>query len=539
MKKGLKRELTLLDLTMLGLGAIIGSGWLFASQKAANLAGPSSILSWLIGGVAVIFIALVYAELGAMLPVAGGLVRYPQYSHGNFVGYIMGFACITAYSTVVSIEAEAVVQYMSSYIPPLYVNHNMTFLGWLVTLLFVVLFFLLNYYSVRIFAKVNNVVTFLKFLTPVLVVLLFITKFHAANLHFGGSFAPMGLPGILSAVSSGGIVFAYLGFRQAVDMAGEAKNPGRDVPLAIVIAVLIGVALYAMLETCFVGGLTVKELATGWGHFGFKAPFADLAIALGFTWLAPVLFADALISPAGTGNIYTASTSRVVLAQANNGLWWKVFRGIDEKSGVPRPALWLTLALALIWTAPFPTWNKLVGVVSGAVVFTYMIGPVSVMGLRKTAADLHRPLPLKGLPVISLLAFIVGTLLIYWNGWATDWVVVVVDLCSLVLYAYFMMSDVSLRKDLGKNLKAGIWLVVYMFFLLAVSFAGSKQFGGHDMIKYPMDLVVVIIGAVGFFYWGCASAISTPEIEATLLAQEKRLAAGLPPEIDVEPVMGL
>ncbi len=524
MKKGLKRELSVFDLTMLGLGAIIGSGWLFASQKAANLAGPASILSWIIGGVAVIFIALVYAEMGAMLPVAGGLVRYPQYSHGNFVGYIMGFACITAYSTVISIESEAVVQYMSSYIPPLYVNHNMTFLGWLVTLVFVFLFFLLNYFSVRIFAKINNVVTFLKFLTPVLVVLMFIIKFHPGNLHFGGSFAPFGIPGVLSAVSSGGVVFAFLGFRQAVDMAGEAKKPGRDVPLAIIIAVLIGIVLYALLEASFVGGLTPAALKEGWGHFGFKAPFADLAMLLGFTWLAPILFADALISPAGTGNIYTASTSRVVLAQANNGLWWKVFKGIDEKSGVPRPALWLTLVLALIWTAPFPTWNKLVGVVSGAVVFTYMIGPVSALALRRTAANLHRPLPLKGLSVIALIAFIVGTLLIYWNGWATDWVVVTVDLCSLALYAYFMKTDKTLRKDLGKNLKAGIWLVAYMFFLLAISYVGSKQFGGHNLIAYPMDLVVVIIGSIGFFYWGCASAFVTPDIEAVLLAQEKAVA---------------
>ena len=68
---------------MVGLGAIVGSGWLFAAQKAADLAGPAAIVSWIIGGGAITFIALVYAEMGAMLPVAGGLVRYPQYSHGN------------------------------------------------------------------------------------------------------------------------------------------------------------------------------------------------------------------------------------------------------------------------------------------------------------------------------------------------------------------------------------------------------------------------------------------------------------------------
>ncbi len=519
--RGLKRELNLLDMTMLGLGAIIGSGWLFASQKAANLAGPAAIVSWIIGGIAVIFIAMVYAEMGAMLPEAGGLVRYPQYSHGSFVGYIMGFSCIVAYSTVIAIEAEAVVQYMSSYIPMLYEKHAMTLAGWLVTLFFIVLFFLLNYFSVRIFAKVNTIVTLLKFIAPALTVVVLLTKFHPANLHFGGSFAPFGLPGVFTAVSSGGIVFAFIGFRQAVDMAGEAKNPGRNVPLSIIMAVLIGIVLYALLQTCFIGALTPAALSKGWRDFGFTAPFADVASLWGFTWLATILFADALLSPAGTGNIYTASTSRVVLAQANNGLWWRIFKGIDERSGVPRPALWLTLILAFIWTAPFPTWNQLVGIVSGAVVFTYMIGPVSALAFRTTAPDMHRPLPLKGLPVIAVIAFIVGTLLIYWSGWHTDSVVVAIDLCSLILYAYFIIAREELRKDVGKNIKAGIWLVAYMFFLLAISYAGSKRFGGHDLIKYPTDMLVAAVGAIGFFFWGRASAFLTPEMEAALLAQKK------------------
>jgi len=520
MQTGLKRELNLLDLTMLGLGAIVGSGWLFASQKAGNMAGPAAILSWLIGGVAVIFIALVYAELGAMLPEAGGLVRYPQYSHGTFVGYIMGFACIVAYSTVISIEAEAVVQYMSSYVPALFNGKTMTLAGWLVSLALIIIFFLLNYYSVKLFAKVNTFITMLKFITPVLTVLVLLTRFHPVNLTAHG-FAPFGLPGILSAVSSGGIVFAFLGFRQAVDMAGEAKNPQRNVPLAIILAVLLGIVLYAFLQTTFIGALPADKLAGGWGSLNFRSPFADLAMLLGFNWLATILFADAVISPAGTGNIYTASTSRLVLAQANNGFWWRVFKGVDERSGVPRPALWLTLILAVIWTAPFPAWNKLVGVVSGAVVFTYMIGPVSALSLRRVAPDLHRPLPLKGLPAIALIAFIVGTLLIYWNGWSTDSVVVIIDLLSLLLYAGFVLAREDLRKDVGKNVKAGIWLVVYMFFLLAVSYAGSKQFGGRDLIKYPLDLLVVIIGAVVFFYWGNASAIRTADIENALTDQER------------------
>ncbi|MDA8337110.1 MAG: APC family permease [Peptococcaceae bacterium] len=519
--RGLKRELSLLDMTMLGLGAIIGSGWLYASQLAANLAGPAAIVSWLIGGVAVIFIALVYAEMGAMLPEAGGMVRYPQYSHGGFVGFLMAFACIVAYSTVVAIEAEAVVQYMNSYWPGLYAHGTMTGLGWFMTLVFLVIFFLLNYFSVKIFAKVNTVVTLLKFITPALTVIVLLAFFHPANLSFGGNFAPFGVPGILSAVSSGGIMFAFLGFRQAVDMAGEAKNPSRNVPLAIILAVLIGIVLYVLLQVTFLGALTPATLSKGWGHLGLSAPFLDVAKLLGLSWLAVILAGDALLSPAGTGNIYTASTSRLVLAQANNGFWWRIFKSVNEKSGVPRPALVLTFLLAVFWTLPFPTWSTLVGITSGAVVFTYMIGPVSALAFRRIAPGLHRPMNLKGMHAIALIGFIVGTLLIYWNGWSSDLWIVVGDLVGLVLYFGFLAARPELRKDSAKHIKGGIWLVVFMLFLLAVSYLGSKSFGGQNIIKFPLDMVVAVIGAVVFFYWGNASAFKTEDMERIFEEQEK------------------
>jgi len=520
--KGLKRELSLLDMTMLGMGAIIGSGWLYASQRAANLAGPAAVLSWIIGGVAVLFIALVYAEMGAMLPEAGGMVRYPQYSHGSFVGFLMAFACIVAYSTVVAIEAEAVVQYMNAYWPGLYAHSTMTGLGWFMTLVFLVIFFFLNYFSVKLFAKVNTVVTLLKFITPALTVIVLAFFFRGANLTYGGSFAPFGVPGILSAVSSGGIVFAFLGFRQAVDMAGEARNPSRNVPLSILIAVLIGILLYVLLQLTFLGALRPDTLAGGYGHLKLSAPFLDVARILGLSWLAVILAGDALLSPAGTGNIYTASTSRVILGQANNGLWWRIFQRVDPRSGVPRPALVLTFLLAVFWTLPFPTWDTLVGVTSGAVVFTYMIGPVSALAFRRIAPGLKRPMTLKGIHPIALIGFIVGTLLIYWNGWSTDVWVVVGDLVGLVLYFGFVfVRGDELKKDLARNVKAGIWLVVFMLFLLAVSYLGSKSFGGRNIIPFPLDLAVVIIGAAVFFYWGNASAFKTEDMERIFALQEK------------------
>ncbi|KLU61343.1 aspartate-proton symporter [Peptococcaceae bacterium CEB3] len=525
MKQGLKRELGLLDLTMMGLGAIIGSGWLMGAMKAGNMAGPASIFAWLGGGVAVMFIALVYAELGAMLPESGGLVRYSQYSHGSFVSYMMAFALILADSTVIAIEAEAVVQYASYYLPALYNNTAgiMTTSGWFVAAILIILFFFLNYLSAKAFAKSNTFVTTLKFLTPALTVVVLLTQFHAGNMTSGG-FAPFGVASVFAAISSGGIVFSYFGFRQAVVMSGEAKNPQRDVPLAIGLAIGIGVILYILLQITYIGAIPGSAMAKGWGHINFRSPFAELAILLNFNWLAAILFADAVISPAGTGNIYMGTTSRLIMAQSQNGFWWKVFKKIHPKSGVPRPALWLTLLLALFWTAPFPSWSKLVGVVSGAVVFTYMIGPVSIIALRRHAPGLHRPFTLKGVSLIAGIAFVVSTLIIYWSSWSTVSVVMLANLFGLVLFAGFLYVRPDLRQDIGKHIKAGIWLVVYMLFLLGLSYLGSSKFGGTNVIKYPMDQVVGIIGGIIFFIWGTSSAFSTKELQETIAEQGKEVA---------------
>ena len=93
-----KKQLTLTDLTFIGLGAIFGSGWLFAASHVSSIAGPAGIYSWLIGGLAVLLLGIVYCELGAALPRAGGIIRYPVFSHGELMGYLLGFITLIAFS---------------------------------------------------------------------------------------------------------------------------------------------------------------------------------------------------------------------------------------------------------------------------------------------------------------------------------------------------------------------------------------------------------------------------------------------------------
>ncbi len=247
--KLLRKNLNLLDLTFLSMGGIIGSGWLFAALDAASTAGPSAILSWLIAGVLVMFVGLSYAEIASAIPRTGGIVRYPHYTHGSYTGYILGFLYLLSAITVPAIEAEGAIEYISSVNPKFVLSYTTTVDGSSVTVLnyegiglaflLMLFFFFLNYAGIRVLGKSNTGITVWKIIIPTATFLLLFLAYHSANFtSYGGLFpsnvadASTGIVGpaaMLYAIPSSGIIFSYLGFRQAVEYSGEAKNPQKDV----------------------------------------------------------------------------------------------------------------------------------------------------------------------------------------------------------------------------------------------------------------------------------------------------------------------
>ncbi|RIV22815.1 APC family permease [Alicyclobacillaceae bacterium I2511] len=520
--KSFKKELGLLDLTMISLGGIIGSGWLFGALYAANVAGPAAIISWVIGGFAVLMIGFVYAELGAMLPESGAIVRYPHLSHGHLTGFIMGWAAWIAYASVPAVEAEGVMQYASHWFPALWNSKTSLLTGWglLVAALLMFAFFLINYAGVRFFARINTSVTLIKFIMPLATILIFLfAGLHWGNLSHAGGFAPDGSSGVLTAVATSGVIFAYLGFRQALDLAAEARNPQRDIPWAIIISITIGIILYVLLQLVFVIGVSPADLAKGWSNVTFNAPFAELAASLNLGWFAILLYADAILSPAGTGNVYTASTTRVIYALGRNRYFPKALAKVDAKTGIPVLALVVAFILGLIFLLPFPSWQSLVGLVSSATVFTYIIGPVSLAVFRKTAPQGRRPFRLSGAGFINPFAYVIGSLIVYWTGWKIDSKLLIAILIGIVLYFIFSLAmPEQIQRPSAQSLKSGIWMVFYLIVMLALSYLGSTQLGGlKNVIPYPWDMVAVIIASLVFYYWGVASGYHTPDLDEALV----------------------
>ena len=347
---GLKREMGFIGATWASETSIIGSGWLFGAFLAAQAAGTAALLGWIIAGVIVIILALVHAELGGMYPVSGGTARFPHFAFGSIAGISFGFFSWLQAVTVAPIECFAVMQYGSYYWHGLYnsTTSNVTGLGFAMTVVLLAVFTAINFLAMRLFSKVNAGITWWKVAIPVLTIIVLLFKFKAHNLGAGGGFMPYGIKALFAAIPSAGIVFAYLGFEQADQLAGEIKNPQRNLPLAILTATGIGIAIYFLLQLTFIGAIPHNLISgpRGWAAIPSTSPiavgpFAGLAGLVGLGWLAVLLRLDAFISPFGTGLMYQTSTSRVGYGLARNRYFPPIFQWTDS-NGIP----WFSLLFA-------------------------------------------------------------------------------------------------------------------------------------------------------------------------------------------------
>ncbi|WP_329562818.1 APC family permease [Kitasatospora sp. NBC_01266] len=526
-----RRTLGTISLTAVGLGSIIGSGWLFGAERAAKLAGPAAILAWVIGAAVALVIALTYSELGSMFPKAGGMVRYGQYSHGSLAGYLAAWANWIAIVSVIPGEATASVQYMSSWhfgwAHQLFDGEKLTTSGVALASVLLVGYFALNWFAITLFAKTNTAITVFKVVVPVLTAgSLLLAHFDSHNLTAHGGFAPHGWNSVFTAVATSGIVWAYNGFQSPLNLAGEARNPGKSLPKAVISSILIALVIYIALQVAFIGALPHDGLAHGWSGIGYKSPLADLSLAWGLNWLALLLYSDAFISPSGTGMIYAATTSRMIHGVQENGQLPSIFGRVDRKTGVPRPALLLNLFIAFLFLAVFRGWGSLASIVSVATVISYVTGPVTVMALRRLAPDLARPVRLRAMPVIAPVAMVFGSLVLYWARWPLTGKVIVLMAAGLPIWAWY-----ELRKpwaELKPHLKAGTWMIAYLLVMAAVSWAGSTEYGGQGYIPEGADLALVAVLALVFYYWGVRSAWANPSLAQ--VREELAQAAAEQPE---------
>jgi amino acid transporter len=511
---GLKRELGLIGATWASETSIIGSGWLFAPLFAAVLVGGASILAWVIAGVIIIILALCHAELGAMYPVSGGTARFPHFAFGSVAGIGFGFFAYMQAVTIAPVECFAFMSYASYFWPSLY-NHttgNVTHTGFVFTIILMALFVAVNFLAMRVFARVNNAITWWKVAIPVLtIIVLLFHGMHASNFSAGG-FMPGGIHGLFAAIAGGGIIFAYSGFEQCDQLAGEIKNPGRNLPAAIIISVLIGTAIYTLLEVVFIGAMPPNLLTHGWTSFSNAAisagPFAALSALVGLGWLASLLRVDAFISPTGTGLIYTTGTSRISYGLARNRYAPQIF-GRVSRNGIPWVGLIGAFLFGLVFLLPFPSWHSLVNVIVGASVLMYAGAPLALGAFRSQVPEASRPYRVPVASVVAPFSFAVCGLLIYWSDFETVWKLGIVLLIGYVLIGISMAFDPQ-RPPL--DWKNAIWLPVWLVGLGVISWQGQYGPGNTKNIPFWWDMVAVAGFSLIIYYWAMYTKLPREEM---------------------------
>jgi amino acid transporter len=518
----LKREVGLIGLMWASVGSIIGSGWLFGAQEGLIAAGPSAILSWIIGGLMMMVLALIHAELGGMYPVSGGTARFPHYAFGGAAGASFGWFSWLQAATVAPIEVSAMITYAQHYsfaqswLDPK--TKVLTTSGLVVAVLLMAMLTSVNFLGIKKLAAANSAATWWKIAVPLLVILvLALTNFNTGNFTAAEGFSANGFHGILAAISTSGIIFSYLGFEQADQLAGEAKNPRRDIPIAIIGAMIIGIVIYVALQVAFLVALPDSAIGKTWDSQGkglytlFTGPFAEVATLLSLGWLAAIIYADAIISPAGTGLIYTTGSSRVSYGLSRNGYVPTPFEWTNER-GVPWVGLLAAFVTGCICFLPFPSWQSLVGLITSASVLMYAGAPLSLGAFRRRMPNAERPyrLPIAGF--MSPLGFCISGLVILWSTWETDWKL---GVAILIGYAILGISRAFHLNDKSPHLhwRSASWLPAYLVGMGIIVYISSFGPMKSPILGDYLGIVVTVVFSLAIYYWALAVALPAEEIE--------------------------
>ncbi len=521
--EGLRRDVGFLGLLWISAGTTLGSGWLFGAFVALTIAGPAALIGWVVGALLLAPLALVYGELGAMFPESGGPGRFAHHAFGSLAGATFGWFSYVQAATIAPIEVLAAIQYLStnSWARGLYNAGTATLSasGYLTATLLMGAFVTLNLLGIRLLARTNSAITVFKLGVPsVVAVALIVESFHAHNFTAVSGFFEHGGAGstqsILNAITAGGIAFALMGFEGALEVGGESAHPQRDLPRAVLGAFIICTTIYIAVQVAFIGALPPSLLShySSWTQLATnaplsRAPFFTLAGLIAMAWLAWLMRVDAVISPAGTGLLYLTGASRLSFGLSRDGYVPMAFLVEDVHTDVPLWGLITSAALGLLFLLPFPSWNKLVSVVTGGMVLMYAGAPLALGSLRRSRPDLPRPYRLPAAGVVAPASFMFATFIAYWSGWQT-----ISTLMLALLLGYGLMA---LSRRLRLNLDpppiewaSARWLFPYLAGLSTVSYLGN--FGPGGLLGGVGPFHHILVGGRGVIplWWDLACLIA-------------------------------
>lgn len=522
----LKRDISTSNVLIVAAGSMIGSGWLFSPFISAQIAGPDALISWIIAAIFMVFIALPLCELGALFPISGGMANYPTMTHGKEVGFLFAWTSWLSYVVMAPIEVQAVLQYGSHFFPSLINQQSATFhlsgIGYITAFIILSVVTLLNTYGIKFIAQCGKYAGLIKFLIPsiAIVSLLYIAGFHGFSTNFSLELNhATNWEAIFSALSVGGIAFAFTGFQNGLILAGEVQNPQRNIPIAILGAIAIGFVLYFLLQLSFIVSIPQEYLTNGWhllSYPGMASPLVGLTLALGLGAVAALLLIDSSFSPLGTSLIYATATSRILYGMAVNKHLPPFLLKLN-KHQIPYMTLLINFIVGMLSFLPFPGWQKMVAFLSSASILSYSIGPICLLAMRKLQPTRERPFQLSYATTICYLSFYICNLMLHWCGFDIIWKLYVALLVGLFIHLVYQKKWNVIRN------KSLLWFLTYMTTFLVLSYLGP--FGGINVLKFPYDLLVILPVSLGLFALSQKHSVLIPQDEFSeqLIAMEEEL----------------
>ncbi len=457
-EKGLKRTLTAWSLVALGIGAIIGAGlFVRTATAAAQNAGPSVTIGFIVAAIGCALAGLCYAELSSSIPISGSAYTYTYATMGELLAWIIGWDLILEYAVGAATVGIAWSEYLNNLLVnvlhtspiPYSLCHSpfQTSLSGEHGMINLPAFFIVAVISLLLIkgtqesAFVNGLIVVTK---VAIVIMIIIFGWHFINPvnhtpyippastytddqgighHFGG------IMGILGA--AGTVFFAFIGFDAVSTAAQETKNPKRNMPIGILGSLAICTVLYILFAHVLTGVATVEDFRTGGKEA--SVAFAINKYMIGYQWLAQFVTVAILAGFSSVILVMLLGQSRVFYAMGKDGLLPKAFGDLHPKYKTPYKANLVILVIVGLFAAFIP--GDIVGdMTSIGTLFAFILVCISVIVLRKTEPDMKREFKTPFVPFVPILGVAVCLAMIFGLGW-TNWLRLILWLAiGLVVY---------------------------------------------------------------------------------------------------------
>jgi basic amino acid/polyamine antiporter, APA family len=400
----LKKDLSAFDLTMLGIGAIIGTGiFVLTGVAASTHAGPALIISFILSGLACVFAALCYAEFASSVPVSGSAYTYSYATFGELIAWVLGWDLILEYGVASSAVASGWSGYFQGllggfgiHLPKAltsaYNPADGTFID-LPAILIVLFIAVLLTQDVKKSAKFNTTMVIIKIAVVLLFIAVGVWYVEPANWT---PFMPFGFDGVTMGAAT--VFFAYIGFDAVSTAAEEVKNPKRDMPIGIIASLAVCTVLYIVVSAILTGIVPYTEL-------NVKNPVAFALNYINQDWLAGFISLGAITGITTVLLVMLYGQTRLFFAISRDGLLPKVFSKVNEKTQTPVVNTWVVGLMVAIFAGVIPL-GKLAELTNIGTLFAFIVVSLGVLVLRKTQPNLKRAFKVPFVPVIPILAIL-------------------------------------------------------------------------------------------------------------------------------------